>query len=400
MFFGIAIAAAQTGEMPAATATDSPIPTGRLTGIVLCNDTHLPARGALVLASLIPPADGRMPPHFEGQNAESPALVAEDGSYTIEHLVPGTYALFFINPGYLSGLSDTLDAGLKDTKGENPSPQSILSETRKTLLRQPKVTVRAEKTENLNVTLERGAVIAGQVHYVDGVPASQVSLYLESSKAQPPSTNEARMEENIASNIISQFTNQSAHPDDRGHFRLSGLRPDAVQMPDQMGGIMPGPNATRFYAGNTIHSDDATVFTLRPGEDVNDVDVELPLNLWHAVSGSVRSADGRIVQANVTLTDATDPHLSFSASTADDGSFRFPQVPAGAYTLKCDKGFISHMKPAPNQPNILIAIYTSAFAPATRSVLVVDADLTQLDFALKEIPLPAELKPENMHPVF
>ena len=118
----------------------APKPMGRITGTVFCNDTKLPARGALVSISPLPGSDGKVPE--SDQTVGWPgAFVSNDGSYTVEHLAPGTYAVFFVASGYLSGMGSAAD--LLGSLDEKADQSALMEGMRKLLRQQPTVTIRS-----------------------------------------------------------------------------------------------------------------------------------------------------------------------------------------------------------------------------------------------------------------
>jgi len=377
-----------------------------ITGTVICADTHLPARNAVVAVQGLPSTDRGTQP----QNASGSTLTASDGTYSIGGLPSGRYTVTVVLPGYLTEIHQALQDGMNKVFRSGKEPEAVPNG-------QPPVRtvwLSDGQTQQFDVLLQRGAALSGHVRYPDGAPASQVMLMLEDGTHAPATDNETRMEQNILANVESQFTKRSLGPDDRGGFRLSGLQPGkyrlAVLQPsnrdskhDQdgvqtgyMGGVSPDPSATRFYAGNTTHSAKAQVFDLHPGEEIGDIDITLPLNAFHAIRGSIRAADGRIPNgALISLVDTTDPSTAFSASTGDDGTFRFPQVPAGSYRLTCDHATISKMVPLPAPSGGERAIYSNAFAAQTVLVNVSSEDVNNVELSLQEIPLTDELKSIN-----
>jgi hypothetical protein len=392
---------------------DMPTPphSGRITGTVLCADTQLPARGAVVAVQGLPSTDGGMQP----ENASGSAITASDGTYSIGSLPSGRYTVIVVLPGYLTEIHQALqDAAntvfrhAKDTEAVHTAEPPVRT-----------LWLGDVQALQFDVLLQRGAALSGHIRYPDGSPASQVMLMLEDGTRAPATDNETRMEQNILANVESQFTKQSLRPDDRGWFRLFGLQPgkyrlavlqpsnhearngrDGVQVTGDHGGPSPDPYATRFYAGNTTRSAKAEVFDLHPGEEISDIDITLPLNAFHAIRGSVRATDGRIPGgALLSLVDTTDPANAFSGAIEDDGTFRFPQVPAGSYRLTCDKAAISKQVPLTAPSGGERTIYTNAFAAQTLLVNVSSEDVNNVEFSLKEIPLTDELKYINALPI-
>jgi hypothetical protein len=390
---GVAVMA--PAKPPAAPPYDA-----RITGTVVCADTHSTARGAVVSIQGLPSANEGTQP----QNASGSTLTASDGTYSISGLPSGRYIVIVVLPGYLTEIHQVLQDGMN--RVFRPGKDAVAIHTGEPPLRT--LWLGDGQTLQFDVLLQRGAALSGHIRYPDGAPASQVMLMLEDATHLPATDNDTRMEQNILANVESQFTKQSLRPDDRGSFRLFGLQPgkyrlavlqpsnreskhdrDGVQI-GYLGGISPDPSATRFYAGDTTHSAKAQVFDLHPGEEIGDIDITFPLNAFHAIRGSIRATDGRIPSgAILSLVDTTDPATAFSATAKDDGTFRFPQVPAGSYRLTCGQATISHTVPLPTGEGM---IYTNAFAAQTMPVNVSSDDVNGVEFSLQEIPLTDELK--------
>jgi hypothetical protein len=380
------------------------VPAGRVTGTVLCGDTHRPARGAALFVEPVPSAnpDATAGDNFVGGSGTGMGRVAMDGTYTLEHLAPGEYSVLAALPGYLSPLDEMISGGMID---HSPAAMHDL------LTRLGTVTIRGAETERYDITLQRGAAISGRVLYSDGSPATQVSLEVEDIKAKDPANDREKQVQMAASVARVMFTHQSANTDDLGRFRISGLKPatyrvaavsaaaDVSGMEGEEGGMMAllgvtGPGALKVYAGDTLHRKAAKTFELRPGDEVTGIDITIPLNAYHAVKGILTAVDGRpINSATVTLSDTSDNSVSFETEVAGDGTFNFGTVAAGTYTLSAKSAKIlvridgvnpeAPMRYVPTKP-------TNAFADGSTAVIVKDSDVPDVALTLTEVPLPPQ----------
>lgn len=382
---------------PVAKAIKPVAPTGRITGTVLCADTHRPARGALLVVAPIPPADGPSPTGTQGMTR-----VALDGTYSVDHLAPGEYSVVAILPGYISPMDGMLAAGI-----ENPSPAVI----REQLLKGGSVTITGGEAQHRDVLLERGAAVSGHVFFSDGAPATQVSIELEDIHAKKPTGPNAAQAKMAEAMGRSMFTHQTQNTDDQGRFRVSGLKPatyrvaavsslsntDDAQGMGAMAVLLGGsfdPAALRVYSGDTLHAKAAKTYELRSGDEVTGIDITIPLNAYHQVKGIITAVDGRSInKATLTLTDTTDDSVSYQTEASEQGTFTFTTVAAGTYTLAVKEAEIVARQPGSN-PDVPMRYSltqpTNAFADANTSIIVKDSDVPDAALTLTEVPLPPQ----------
>ena len=382
---------------PPAAVAKSPAaaPTGRIVGTVLCADTHRPARGATLLVSAVPAAEGsntRMPGTTMGR-------VALDGTYMVQHLPPGEYTVVAMLQGYLSHMDDFM------SEGAPPSPADM----RERLLRWGTVTITGGEAERFDITLERGAALSGQVVFSDGAPATQVSMDIEDVNAKKltgESETQMRMGTAMSRTL---FTHQSQNTDDQGRFRISGLRPGKYRIAavsslsnqedanQDMGGMIAlmgnlfDPSSLRIYSGDTLHRKAAKVYEVRAGDEINGIEITIPLNAFHFVKGTLTAKDGRAInKATITLTDVADDSVTYLTDVSEQGSFAFATVAAGTYTLSA-KGARILTRIAGADQDLPMAQSptreTGAFADGSTSVIVKDSDVTDVSLTLVEVPL-------------
>jgi hypothetical protein len=376
--------------------------TGRITGTVLCADTHRPARGAVLLVAPVPSADGA---NHAGDSGARTAHVAMDGTYTLEHLGPGQYSVLAALPGYLSPLDELISSGMAD---HSPAAMHDL------LTRLDTVTVTGTETERYDITLQRGAAVSGRVVYSDGSPATQVSMAIEDVKAKDltdENQNQALQAVSVARIL---FMHQTLSTDDLGRFRVGGLKPGtyrvaALSAPAgtsdrEDDGMMAlfgnvGPGALRVYAGDTLHRKAARTYELRSGDEVTGIDITIPLNAYHQVIGTLTAVDGRPINSSiVTLRDTSDDSVSFESKVARDGTFSFGTVAAGTYTLSAKNGRIVVRVDGENwdaSEAYAPTKITNAFADASTSVIVKDSDVLDVSLTMTEVRLPPEPEQPN-----
>ena len=137
-------------------------------------------------------------------------------------------------------------------------------------------------------SLQRGAAVSGRVLYPDGSPASQVTIDVQNVDAKPSTT--SSRERDPDSNIIERtfLLHQSSGTDDRGHFRITGLRPgtyrvaaiqpsteasNGMAMFQFFDGFVSNSKDLRIYSGDTLHKKSAKTYELRSGDEVSGVDI-------------------------------------------------------------------------------------------------------------------------------
>src|ERR1700722_9693084 len=167
---------------------------GGIIGTVICADTHRPARGALLLVTGLPAEDGGSPP----EQRETTTRTALDGSYSVEHLAAGEYAVLAFYPGYLSAMD-----GVKENDMDDPKKM------REVYARNGTVTVRGAESARFNVVLERGAAVSGRVLYSDGSAAAQVGIDLEDVKSKPATADSPEANLDAGKILRFMFTHES-----------------------------------------------------------------------------------------------------------------------------------------------------------------------------------------------
>ncbi len=357
---------------------------GRLTGHILCGDTRLPARGAKVLVAPVPSESGSSEQHLGGGMAMT--HTSNNGTFLVEHLGPGEYTVFAFYSGYLSPFFDLL------ALDKQPAKQQTL------LGRLGTVEIHGSETVTFDLTLGRGAILAGRVLFSDGTPAISVPLTLEGATE---AGNKPQNPKEIAAQEWTRQTFEKSQltTDDRGHFRLVGLAPGKYRLAtsepvaasnygeaDAEGvsplaemGMISDPRSLHFYSNGTIHRAGATVYDLKAGDVVQGLEITLPLDAFHDVRGQVETADGKpAISGSLTLTDDSDAQLSYRTHVHKDGSFVLHQVPAGSYRLEV-KGAGTEGNTGPqNNPVPTSKAPDNSGGNASLSVMVQDTDVSNV----------------------
>ena len=329
----------------AATAQSSAkLGTGTVTGHVYCADTNAPAR----MASVQLKPDKEIAPrpstdrHDIGMPTNGVVETALDGSFAIPNVAPGSYYVIVTAAGYLSprphdDKSDTSE----DAKSQPPASKPPVTI--------PRVDLTADQTANIDIRLERGAAVSGNIRFDDGSAIANVPVMLlhkSKDKWVPLPTGGYGV----------FFTPSSMMTDDLGHYRIGGLREGEYVLMTTIIHVDMMPAAARgsglsdtlrsaliVYSGDTMRKSDAVPFKLGPGEDRAGVDIAIPLSKLHSISGVVTAASNGhpINSGDITVEDPVDKETVANGQLDSDGAFHLDGVPEGSYTLRvknaCDR---------------------------------------------------------------
>lgn len=319
-------------------------PLGAVIGHVTCSDTQQPARLAHVI---LQPVVDRNSPVLDKSGHSSKAegdfhlqTVSLDGSFTIPAVPEGHYYVIAEQDGYISPLALFTRAQLND-------PDEALKAKIARYL--TAISVTAGHTTQVDVTLIRGAVIAGTVRFEDGSPGIDIGLQLLQR-------NDKREWETARTRRLGSHNGGgSNYTDDQGAYRFSGLPAGEylvranVELNDvELTYIFGSGGATsygdgyhlRIYPGDTFRPKDAKPVKVEEGENATSVDIDVPLSKLYTLSGTVMRPDAELPAnaAHLSLAFAdTGEELTSTDVNAEDGSFRFDFVPGGSYILRATR---------------------------------------------------------------
>jgi hypothetical protein len=178
--------------------------------------------------------------------------------------------------------------------------------------------------ENVHITLIRGGVITGRVTNALGEPVIGIQV------------SAIRRREHDGRLTIETIGSRPRQTDDRGIYRLYGLRPGSY--------IVVAKSNPRFDAEAYYHEtptyypsstrDAAVEVTVASGSEATGIDIRYRGELGHAISGRITYANqsGLGPRARVYLNYATTG-MSIDMKDADSGGFAFYGVPDGEYEL-------------------------------------------------------------------
>lgn len=362
--------------------------TALVTGKVMCSDTQRPARFATVMLIGTDQVNNNGNQRG-GFGRRLNGRTDLDGNFAMQ-AEPGDYYVVAMDAGYASLVAETA--------ARLPS-----GATSADLLRAlPQVHVAEGAGGSVNVTIDRGGVIAGKLQWDDGSPATGVNVNaMPASSSSPgiPGDGNAmsdlmRVEGQLGGGFGGGFQNT----DDRGNFRISGLAPGTyvlratVMTPSSdtpRRGMGEAMTAVTFFAPGKVRRSEAQEIALKSGEERDDVLFPLNLAGLHTVSGHVGADSGeRVASGMVRLADTQDGAFFRQASVGPDGSFTVQWVPPGSYTLSVSSA--SNLPPPQFGPrgqrnNDNDNSGRVSFQTFQESVTVTDSDLSGLGISLKAV---------------
>ncbi len=363
---------------------------GSVSGFVFCSDTNAPARLASVVLRPLPSAKANSSAPAATYGVEVRTVQTSiDGSFSIPQVAPGRYYLLATMEGYISPLA-TL--GVSNSDLLNPD-EAI----RAKLLRDvPTVVVEANLGMSINISLERGAAVAGRILFDDGSPAPGLSVNLltrKQGKWVPIQTGSA------------DGFGHSTTTDDRGYYRNSGIPPEdeclvKVELTLSSSRNFYSKNGSAFndagtytlavYSGDALRPGSAKPFALKLGEERPGEDVVLPISKLHKVQGVVTmQRDGHVLnQATLSLVFSDDKSPAGKTSLGKgETSFSFPFVPEGDYFLQVSSAADVRFEEVSNGQGTIPPTHTETHTlhtyGSTEMPVHVDGDLVDLN-----IPVP------------
>jgi hypothetical protein len=350
-------------------------------GRVTCSDTQRAARFAnvtLVAADTVAQSGSRSGSGAEfGFGRRVTAHTDIDGNFSVQ-AEPGDYYVTATAMGYASPVAEAA-ARLRAGAGAADLLASL-----------PEIHVGEAGGATANITLDRGAVIAGKLQWDDGSPAAGVNVSVQSSSQAAGQPSDLTRVVSMLGGGFGGGFGGFERSDDRGYFRIVGLAPGSywVRATVSTPSAEPGSGAVQrltsivMYAPGKLRRSDAEVVTVKSGEERDDLQFTLDLSALHTVSGHVSAADsGTIAGGVVRLTDTQDSSLSRMTMIQPDGSFILQWVPAGSYTLQ-----VSNATDAPSatfgrrgqNPVGSVTMY----APFQESLTVTDSDVSGVGVTL------------------
>lgn len=378
-FIGVVAVAAGTavgvaGQAPQAPgapqrggAAQGPRPTAVILGQVVDAATGIPVPEVTVTAAVrmdVAPAA-----RAGGAGNQVRMLTNTDGKFVLRDIPIGAVQLSTSAPGYVNGgFGQTRPGGAvqpfmiqKDEKVANATIRiwrtasitgMVLDERGEP---RPGITVRAMRRTFLRGQPRlgfQGVALFSQsddrgIYRISGLtPGDYVVVTPQTQMAMPAATMENAVQGALSGDITALMSAGLEFASSGGAMLNAGVRIGDLMVGTQEG-LMPIPRddgrlsvyTTRFHPGVDVPSQ-ATVLTLRSGEERSGIDLSLTLVPTVSVSGIVVGPNGPVSSVGVRLRHANEslvPDQSVdvaATNTRADGSFLMPAVPVGNYILR------------------------------------------------------------------
>ncbi|MDQ2926100.1 MAG: carboxypeptidase-like regulatory domain-containing protein [Acidobacteriota bacterium] len=360
-------------------------PTGSVSGRIVCGDTQRPARFAEVMLTGVVIGSG-------GSDRNGPRIQARtdlDGQFAAGSVPVGDYYVTASAMGYVSQ-STLLTSVLLGADA-----QSVLASV-------PVVHVSAGTTATVNLTLERGAVIAGKMLWDDGSPAAGVQINAVAQTTATPTGGQPTGRTGRGGGAFG-FSGVfgSAATDDRGQFRLTGLAAGGYVLRATVIAPMTASGGSSFsrnmgitlYSPGKVRKGDAVAITVRAGEERDDVPFQLDLHALHRISGRVSAVSGGVSIGSgfVRIVDSQDNTLNRTGQISTDGSYVLSYVPPGTYTLAVPAAGpagapVQFGRARGDQGQGVSSTPTPGFQPFQQTITVGDGDVSGVNIELTPMP--------------
>ena len=311
--------------------TENPIATGSIKGRVVADDGQ-PVVNATLMAQAV-----------NGPPSVRPAQVDSEGKFSFDDLPPAGYVVFAVAPGYIDEAMSTGDP--------NDWPRHLIG-------------------TQLKIKMIKGGVITGKVTNAKGEPIVGVPVHAVALNNPSPSPTEL-------------LGAGGAESDDRGIYRIYGLRPGSYVV------SAGGPGQFGFAAANGFDLDVPTYYpsatrdtaipvAVRSGDETTGIDIKYSGGEGHRISGFVLGSTNAAAPAAsgaiaIILSPAgTQSVLSMAIANPMDQrrAFGFNAVADGEYDLFA---------------TFQTGQQTDASLVATKRVTVRGGDLTGVELTLAQL---------------
>lgn len=332
---------------------------GTVHGVVKLAKTGAPATGTVV--SLRQTSVGPIPIQGTGEYLYRPqerdlnATVNRSGTFRIDEVPPGDYVLMTYKPGYFD--SDAIAA--------NGFMQVVH--------------LAAGETKKVNIHLERGGTIKGQVRFDNGAPAHTGRQVVDEVAVN------AEIE--TPSGRLSRFGG-AAHTDAEGRYSIGGLPPGTylvfAGMPGKMvavkGGGELGSGGRIVFAPRGIRASNAERVEVHPPGVVSGVNIVIQTQALHTISGRIIDRNGDpVTEGLIWLYPAGQSVLGRSSPPGAKGEFSFEDLPNENYTVEY-KSYPQQkvLGVTADRTGIRMRITKAPYAPAAKQVRIIGRDINNV----------------------
>jgi hypothetical protein len=284
---------------------------GSVEGRITCNDSGLPARNAHVslvsIDSLNDPSGGSQTPSFQ-----SNAQTDFNGDYVIPGIPAGEYLIWVRQAGYIN---------------EVALAQHVLkflsSEQQKAFLAGlPQVSVRNGRSR-ADIVIHRGGVISGRVTFPDGgaLDGARMNIVLVSGAVIGEPKLGGGEDTTFEESTLGLTT------DDRGSYRIAGLPKGVYRISLRDRGV-------QIFPPGTTKESEAKLVSIDEGDEASDIDIVIPVQLFHSISGIVTRDGIPTAHAYVTISRQGERATYGGGETLSDGLYSFPMQLSGNYVVE------------------------------------------------------------------
>jgi hypothetical protein len=307
-----------------------------------------------------------IPEDVSGGPSQSPsALTDNDGNFQMKAVLAGTYYAIVNAPGVYSPLA-YFDFSISQSRGS--SEKEAL---RKAFEGFERIYVDGASETFVQIPARRGGAIGGRVIYDDGDAA--IGMKVEIFR---------KVEDKFMSTIPNFSTLSSMRmgggvfqTDDRGVYRFAGLPPgdyivkvsenvshtETVERRyyDPFEGSIGGKSFLSIFYPDVSDTKSAQLISVEPGQEVSEINLTLPSrNLYKIEGKTVARKDKSPVKSRISIERKNQEDVfsildqigrsgQQSASTDDDGNWKFKELPKGTYTLTIepvseDRDYVSY----------------------------------------------------------
>ena len=372
MIAGVSLIAAPQGQRgappPAASLQQQPKGTGVIAGQVIDAGTNLPIAGAAVMMNpRLAAARAGGPGPGAAAGAPIRLITGADGRFVIRDLLKGSYVINASADGYLGGSTGQARPGATSEPVDVGDGERV-TDVRIRLWKNAVVTgtvvdEAGEPAVATPVRVFRKIAVAGRVRYtpagfgttddrgmyrISALSPGDYVVAVPQTQATMPSAIMDSMLQGLAGGAPINGALMDVMSSGGGAIRGTGMRVGDLMLSSESGSPAPASDG-RIFAYQTVlypaavSLAQASLITLRSGEERSGIDLQLKLAPTFRVSGTVSFPGGTAGVLTVRLAPATDDgagDLGFDVATAatrPDGTFTFLGVPPGQFFVRVVK---------------------------------------------------------------